>query len=65
MLDLSPLDPADGEGEHYRFVGRSQPQPHGRVYGGQVLAQALMAAGRSVPERPGRPLDARLLPAAG
>ncbi len=30
------------------FVGRSQPQPHGRVFGGQVLAQSVMAAGRTV-----------------
>jgi acyl-CoA thioesterase-2 len=50
VLDLSPLDPAAGTGEHYLFSGRSQPMPHGRVYGGQVLAQALIAAGRSVPE---------------
>jgi acyl-CoA thioesterase II len=50
VLDLSPLDPAARGGEHYQFSGRSQPMPHGRVYGGQVLAQALIAAGRSVPE---------------
>jgi acyl-CoA thioesterase-2 len=48
VLDLSPLDLAAGDGEHYRFIGRSQPQPHGRAYGGQVIAQALIAAGRSV-----------------
>lgn len=30
------------------FRGRSQPQPHGRVFGGQVLAQAVIAAGRTV-----------------
>lgn len=30
------------------FVGRSQPQPHGRVFGGQVLAQSVIAAGRTV-----------------
>lgn len=30
------------------FTGRSQPQPHGRVFGGQVLAQCIVAAGRSV-----------------
>lgn len=32
------------------FVGRSLPQIHGRVYGGQVLAQALLAAGRTMTE---------------
>lgn len=31
------------------FSGRSLPQPSGRVFGGQVLAQALLAAGRTVP----------------
>ena len=30
------------------FTGRSQPQPHGRVFGGQVLAQCVIAAGRTV-----------------
>lgn len=30
------------------FVGRSQPMPHGRVFGGQVLAQCVVAAGRTV-----------------
>ncbi|CAN5600846.1 acyl-CoA thioesterase II [soil metagenome] len=32
------------------FVGRSQPQPHGRAFGGQVLAQSVIAAGRTVAE---------------
>lgn len=31
------------------FAGASVPMPHGRVYGGQVLAQALLAAARTVP----------------
>lgn len=44
-LDLSPdADQAD------TFEGVSLPQPQGRVFGGQVLAQALLAAGRTVPE---------------
>ncbi|ALJ20268.1 acyl-CoA thioesterase [Microbacterium sp. No. 7] len=30
------------------FVGRSQLMPHRRIYGGQVLAQSLVAAGRTV-----------------
>ncbi len=30
------------------FQGRSQPMPHGRVFGGQVLAQCVMAAGHTV-----------------
>jgi acyl-CoA thioesterase-2 len=30
------------------FEGKSQRMPHGRVFGGQVLAQCVMAAGRTV-----------------
>jgi acyl-CoA thioesterase-2 len=32
------------------FTGPSQWMPHGRVFGGQVLAQALVAAQRTIPE---------------
>jgi acyl-CoA thioesterase-2 len=32
------------------FEGRSQKMPHGRVFGGQVLAQCVMAAGTTVRE---------------
>jgi len=32
-----------------QFVGESVPWPRGRVYGGQVLAQALLAAGVTLP----------------
>ena len=42
-LDLTP-DPAVPD----QFSGHSLPQPNGRVFGGQVLAQALLAAGRTV-----------------
>ncbi|HEX6055713.1 MAG TPA: acyl-CoA thioesterase domain-containing protein, partial [Intrasporangium sp.] len=42
------------------FEGRSQRMPHGRVFGGQVLAQCVMAAGltlKAVEERDGpRPI---------
>jgi len=31
------------------FTGRSQPMPQGRVYGGQVLAQSVVAAARTLP----------------
>ena len=37
-----------GESPGEVFTGRSQPQPHGRVFGGQVLAQCVVAAGRTV-----------------
>ena len=42
---LETLDLSGGETE---FVGKSQWMPHGRVYGGQVLAQSLIAASRTV-----------------
>lgn len=34
------------------FLGQSQPQPHGRIFGGQVLAQCIIAAGRTVATQP-------------
>ena len=37
------------------FVGRSQQTPNGRVFGGQVLAQALVAAARTVSAAGGIP----------
>jgi len=43
VLDLS-AEPGDPD----TFVGQSQPQPWGRVFGGQVLAQSLIAAQRTV-----------------
>lgn len=39
-----------GESGASVFLGRSQRMPHGRVFGGQVLAQCVMAAGRTVVE---------------
>lgn len=44
VLDLRAV-PAEGDDV---FTGESQPQPWGRVYGGQVLAQSLVAAQRTV-----------------
>ena len=44
VLDLAP----DPGGDPDTFVGQSQPQPWGRVFGGQVLAQSLVAAQRTV-----------------
>jgi len=43
VLDLS----ATGDDS---FTATSLPQPSGRVFGGQVISQALIAAGRTVPE---------------
>jgi acyl-CoA thioesterase-2 len=44
VLDLTP-DPSGGPDV---FVGQSQQQPWGRVFGGQVLAQSLVAAQHTV-----------------
>ena len=44
VLSALELEPVDAD--HFR--GPSLHQPHGRVFGGQVLAQALVAAGRTV-----------------
>lgn len=44
-LDLAPTDDASGLDA---FVGGSEPMPHGRVFGGQVLAQCVVAASRTV-----------------
>lgn len=59
MLNLQPVGRASARLEsdqrvtHYVatddiFLGKSQPMPHGRVFGGQVLAQVVMAAGLTV-----------------
>jgi acyl-CoA thioesterase-2 len=46
VLDLEPCGTDDQDQD--RFLGQSQPQPWGRVFGGQVLGQTLVAAGRTV-----------------
>lgn len=51
LLDVLDLDLVEDD----IFEGRSQPQPHGRVFGGQVLAQSLVAAGRTVEVNAGAP----------
>ena len=45
---LGILDLQVDESAPDTFSGQSLPQPNGRVFGGQVLAQALLAAGRTV-----------------
>jgi acyl-CoA thioesterase-2 len=47
LLDLLSLDPGDGEDV---FVAHSTRHLASRVFGGQVLAQALVAAGRTAPQ---------------
>ncbi len=46
LLDLSPADGAQTDEDI--FVGQSARQPNRRVFGGQVLAQSLVAAMRTV-----------------
>jgi acyl-CoA thioesterase II len=46
LLDLLDLEPL----EHDLYRGQNRDIGSGRVYGGQVLAQALIAAGRTVEE---------------
>lgn len=46
-VDGTPIDLVDEEQEV--FVADSLPMPYGRVYGGQVLAQSVMAGGLTVP----------------
>ncbi|GAB7191460.1 acyl-CoA thioesterase II [Kineococcus sp. NUM-3379] len=45
MMDLRP-DPARPD----VFAASNLPQPHGRIFGGQVVGQVALAAGRTVPE---------------
>ncbi len=50
VLTLEPTTTADGRAHDAQvFSGISLHQPTGRVYGGQVLAQALLAAGTTAP----------------
>ena len=46
-LDVQKQQPVDGRS---RFRGESLDFPTGRLYGGQLLGQAIMAGGRTVPE---------------
>ncbi|KGN39191.1 acyl-CoA thioesterase [Knoellia subterranea] len=46
--DSAGADPMRFAEEMTLFVGQSQKMPHGRVFGGQVLAQGVMACGRTV-----------------
>ena len=47
LLAVLDLRPRPDQGDDV-FEGQSQPQPGGRVFGGQVLAQSLVAAQRTV-----------------
>ena len=50
LLEVLDLDETQARTTEDIFTGSSHPMPSGRIYGGQVLAQALLAAERTLPE---------------
>ena len=50
MLAVIDLSASDARTTEDIFTGVSQSMPLGRVYGGQVLAQSIVAASRTIPE---------------
>lgn len=50
LLAVLDLDSTQARTTEDIFTGSSHPMPSGRIYGGQVLAQALLAAERTLPE---------------
>lgn len=50
LLDVLDLDDGSARTTEDIFTGRSHAMPTGRIYGGQVLAQSLIAAERTMPE---------------
>jgi len=51
LLDVLNLSSSEARTTEDIFTGRSHFMPTGRVYGGQVLAQSLVAAERTLPEQ--------------
>ncbi|UVI37666.1 acyl-CoA thioesterase [Brevibacterium spongiae] len=49
LLDLQRLEFTSASSETDFFVGHSQYKPDGRVFGGQVLAQCVIAAAQTLP----------------
>ncbi|WP_052460553.1 acyl-CoA thioesterase [Microbacterium gorillae] len=50
MVDVLDLDATEARTTEDIFTGRSLPMPTGRIFGGQVLAQSVVAASRTVEE---------------
>lgn len=50
LLDILDLRSTGARTTEDIFTGGSQPMPYGRIFGGQVLAQAVIAASRTLPE---------------
>lgn len=62
LLDVLLVGEADARTTEDVFSASSHPMPHGRIYGGQVLAQAVVAASRTAPaDRPIHSLHAYFL----
>ncbi len=49
LLDVLDLDASRARTTEDIFTGRSHSMPTGRIYGGQVLGQSLLAAERTMP----------------
>jgi len=49
LLDVLDLDASQARTTEDIFTGRSHSMPTGRIYGGQVLGQSLLAAERTMP----------------
>lgn len=50
VLDVLSLAESEARTTEDIFIGRSHAMPNGRIYGGQVLGQSLIAAERTMPE---------------
>ncbi|GAB3567263.1 acyl-CoA thioesterase [Spelaeicoccus albus] len=50
LLDLQRSDEEPGGSDDDVFIGSSQFKPDGRVFGGQVLAQSIIAADKTIPD---------------
>ncbi|WOF24564.1 acyl-CoA thioesterase II [Microbacterium betulae] len=50
LLDVIALEETEARTREDIFLGRSHFMPTGRVFGGQVLSQAVSAAARTIPE---------------
>jgi acyl-CoA thioesterase-2 len=50
LLDVIELEETSARTREDIFIGRSHPMPSGRVFGGQVLAQVVTAAARTIPD---------------
>lgn len=50
LLDVLDLDESQARTTEDIFTGKSHGMPTGRIYGGQVLGQSLIAAERTLPE---------------